>query len=275
MKSQQPPYPLPAALLVAGLLLALLAGSASPLYAEIYYWKDSKGVVHMTDRKTGDAAQVGTVIDTSKAGPAGAGTDRRTRLEAMLAGIRKKPQLAMLQQIVADYRRSHSYSTADYFVCVDMALELSNILKTKGFSPTVVAGSIKVDTAGVEPSKLRSVFDHAWVVVSIETGVYLALEATGGFAVDEKIPNFAYYYQGLAFENPRQAKETDVLIRNTNDTCKVAAVLVNDWNARFAGKQMSSGGSEVKGRMDAKVAECNESAAKYEELIARQYRTFY
>ena len=259
----------------AAVLLALLAFLPSPLRAEIYYWKDAKGVVHMTDRKTGDAAQTATVIDSSKAQPAGPGVERKARISSMLDGVRKKPQMAVLQQIVADYRRNHSYSTADYFVCVDMALELSNILKTKGFSPTVVAGSIKADTAGVDPAALRGVFDHAWVVVALEGGAHLALEATGGFAVEEKVPNYEYYYQGLAFESPRQAKDTDVLIRTTNDTCKAAATLVEDWNAKYAGRQMSSAGSEVKGRMDAKVAECNGSAAKYEELIKRQYRTFY
>ncbi len=259
----------------AGLIAALLACSAVSLPAEIYYWKDAKGVVHMTDRKTPEAAQKGKVIETG--GPAAAcpGADRKARLEAMLTGIRRKAQLVPLQQIVAEYRRSHSYSTADYFVCVDMALELSNILKTKGFVPIVVAGNITSDTVGLPPSALRKMFDHAWVVVELEDGASLALEATGGFAVDEKVPHFEYYYQGLAFDNPRQAKETDALIHGANDNCKAAAVLVDAWNAKFAGKSMSPEGSEVKGRMDAKVAECTNSATQYEELIKRQYRTFY
>lgn len=259
----------------AGLLAALLACSAGSLRAEIYYWKDAKGVMHMTDRKTTEAAQKGTVIDTTGASAASPGADRKARLATMLTGIRRKAQMAPLQQIVAEYRRSHSYSTADYFVCVDMALELSNILKTKGFVPIVVAGNITADTIGLPPASLRKMFDHAWVVVELEDGASLALEATGGFAVDEKVPHFEYYYQGLAFDNPRQAKETDALIRSANDNCKAAAVLVDAWNAKFAGRAMSPEGSEVKGRMDAKVAECTDSAAQYEELIKRQYRTFY
>ena len=72
-------------------------------------------------------------------------------------------------------------------------------------------------------------FDHAWVVVELEGGAAVALDATGGFAVDEKIPHFAYYYQGLAFDNPRQAKETDALIHSANDNCKAAAQLVDAW----------------------------------------------
>jgi len=257
------------------IFLVLTALAAGPVRAEIYSWKDARGVVHMTDRKTGDAAQKGAVIGGTQGTDGPGRIDRKQAVTRMLAVARDNPRYGELQRLVAEYRSNHSYSDTDYFICVDMSLEMSNILKTKGFNPKVVAGNAKVDTAGIPAGKLREVFNHAWVVVELRSGVQVALEATGGYVVDERVPNFEYYYQGLVFESPRQAKETDALIRSTNENCKEAVTLVNEWNAKYVGRPVTPSASEVKGRVDAKMAECTESSAKYEELIKRQYRALY
>lgn len=256
-------------------LLALALCAVGPARAEIFYWKDAKGVVHMTDRKTGEAAQKGEVLGGTEGTDGPARVDRKQAVARMLAVAKEDPLYAQLQRLVAEYHASHSYSTADYFTCVDMALELSNIVKTKGFNPKLVAGNIKMDTAGMPPGKLREVFDHAWVVVELHKGVQVALEATGGYVADERAPNFDYYYQGLVFDSPRQAKETDALIHNAHEYCKEASALISEWNAKYVGRPPSPGSFEVKGRVDAKVAECNESSGKYEELLKRQYRALY
>lgn len=253
-------------------LLASVA-LAAPALADLYTWKDEKGVVHMTDRK--EAAPSGNVTEIKDGAPRQGGGSRAERVQAMLAAARNNSRYVELQQILDEYRRNHSYSATDYFVCVDMALELANILKTRNFSPKVVAGNAKTDTAGLAPDKAMETYNHAWVVVELAPGVNVALEATAGFVVDEKVPNFEYYYQGLVFENPRQAKETNALIASSNDNCKKARELVQDWNARYAGRVVDQRSLEAKGRVDAKMAECTGARREYTELITKQYKKLY
>ncbi|WP_243358283.1 DUF4124 domain-containing protein [Fundidesulfovibrio terrae] len=254
-------------------VLAALLLAAWPGLAEVYTWKDEKGVVHMSDRKALDAGKNVTEMTGVKGQPVQGG--RREMIQAMLASARNDARYVELQKLAAEYKRSHTYSMADYFVCVDMALDMANILKTKNFAPKVVAGSFKVDTAGMAPDKAMKAYDHAWVVVELSPGVNVALETTGGFVVDEKIPNFEYYYQGLVFQSPRQAKETDVLIRSVNETCGKAQELIKDWNNTQAGRVVDQRGLEAKGRMDAKISECTSVSQQYAELIKSQYKRLY
>jgi hypothetical protein len=256
-------------------VLLVLCGlwAAWPGLAEVYTWTDAKGVVHMSDRKEAAPGGNATEMTGVTAKPSGGG--RKEMVQAMLANARSDGRYAELQRLAAEYKSTHTYSMADYFVCVDMSLDMANILKTKNFSPKVVAGTPKSDTAGMSPEKAMTTYDHAWVVVELSPGVHVAVETTGGFVVDEKVPNFEYYYQGLVFKNPRQAKETDVLIRSVNDACSKAQELVLDWNRSWAGRVMDQRGLEAKGRMEAKMNECQGARQQYSELIKSQYKRLY
>jgi hypothetical protein len=260
--------------LLAALTVAFELNVACPSYAAVYTWTDEKGVVHMTDRKVEDPNKNVKEIGGGLSQPVGSGS-RTERILDVMAQARSDPKFAELHKIVDEYRRSHSYSMVDYFVCIDMALELFNILKTKQYSPKVVAGTVKADTAGMEPAQMARTFDHAWVVVELSPGVHAALEGTGGFVVNEKTKNFEYYFQGLIFSNPRQAKDTDVLMRKKNESCSKAVDIVKDWKANYAGRVPDQRMVQTKGWVDAKVAECTEAQKQYEELIKKQYRTLY
>jgi hypothetical protein len=256
------------------LVLAAPALLASPLAAAVYTWTDEKGVVHMTDRKVEDPKKRVTEIpDARPSAPPGAG--RAESIRAMVAAARANPQYADLVRIVREYKQNHSYSTKDYFVCIDMALELSNILKTRNFTPRVVAGSVDVETAGMEVSKMPQAFNHAWVVVEMASGANVAVETTGGYIVDDQIPKFEYYYQGLVFTDPRQAKETNALLRDINENCRQAKELIDSWNATQAGRPVDAGTLVTKGRVDAKIGECTGYRKRYEDLLSKQYRKLY
>lgn len=260
---------LPAVALAIGVLLstAFQAGAA------VYTWVDKNGVVHMTDRKDGAPADQVKEIGQPPAPPAEA--TRRGAILSMISAARNDPRYADLVNIAAEYKRTHSYSMTDYFICVDMSLEMANILKTKGFKPTVMAGNPKVDTSSMDPEKMMTTFNHAWVLVDLGQGGRVAVETTGGFLVDDRLQGFENYYQGIAFENPRQAKETDELIRSHNEDCKKAREMVDGWNERFAGKPVSSMALQAKGQVDAKVQDCLTATERYKELIKAQYRKFY
>jgi len=253
------------------LAVAVLLAAPCPSRAQLYTWTDEKGVVHMTDRKS--SVPVGNAKEIKGLSPPE--NTRTGRVKKMLEQANANTRMAELRQIADEYHKNHTYSMDDYFVCVDMALELANTLKTRTFNPVVVTGNPKVDTAGMTPLQMMASFNHAWVMVEMAPGVYAAVEATGGFVADETQKDFEYYYQGLAFESPRQAKETDVLIRTVNGDCDKARDLEKDWNARFAGRIATSQSMEEKGKLEAKAAECVDAKSKYAELLARQYRKFY
>lgn len=256
-------------------LLALSCSVGRPAFAAVYTWVDERGVVHMTDRKTPDQ---GLNVKTLEDAPRPAVSESAGRKEAILAELtaaRDMPGFVELKKIAEEYRRTHTYSKADYFVCVDMALEMENILTTRKFTSQVVAGNVTVDTAGMDPAKLMETFNHAWVVVTLAPNVHVAVETTGGFVVDADQPNFQYYYQGLVFTSARQAKETDDLIHAVNDDCAKAKEMIQDWNRNYVGRPVDVRIVETKGRVDAKVAECNTAQQRYQDLIKKQYHTLY
>jgi len=105
--------------------------------------------------------------------------------------------------------------------------------------------------------------------------VNVALETTGGYVVDDKVPNFDLYYQGLVFKDPRQAKETDALIHRLNADCQKAGEMAREFDASYAGRPATQRALEAKGMVEAKVGECTASAKQYEALIKGQYRKLY
>ena len=247
----------------------------APAAAAVYSWVDGRGVVHMTDRIAGDQGGTVTTMEKDLPRPVSAGDGRRQAVLAELAAARDLPRFIELKQIVEEYRRTHSYSQADYFVCLDMALEMHNILATRKFEAQVVAGNVGVDTAGMDPARLMEVFDHAWVVVTLAPGVRVAVEATGGFVVDAGQPGFDYYYQGLVFQSPRQARQTQDLIHAVTGNCARARELIQDWNRTYVGRQPDEAMAEARGRVDAKVAECDGAQGQYRELITKGYQALY
>jgi hypothetical protein len=195
----------------------------------------------------------------------------------MLDKARVLPGYAEVQRIAAEYHQSHTYlnSATDYFVCLDMALEMANILKTSGFSPKVVAGSSSSDTGLMDYGAIRQALNHAWVAVELQRGVQVAVEATGGYVADGDVPRFEYYYQGLVFDSPREARDASDLMVATGRECREAEALVKEWNATYQGRQATPKASEAKGRTEAKIAECRKRHLALEELIKRRYRALY
>lgn len=258
--------------LALALSLVMLACSVLPASAQFYTWTDEKGVVHMTDRRdkvpAGKGVKVNVPPPTVEGGRAGV-------IKAMLLKARENPRLPELRELAAEYKRSHTYSMTDYFVCVDMALEMANILKTRQFKASVVAGTVAQDVSGMPPQQMMGAFNHAWVVVELEPGINVAVETTAGVLAEESIRNFENYYQGLVFKNPRQAKDTDVLIRTVKDDCLKATELARDFDRRFAGGPATAQALESKGRVEAKISECNGAKVKYAAMISDQFRKLY
>ena len=134
--------------------------------------------------------------------------------------------IRILQQIVEDYHKIHTYTLEDYFVCADMAQDVWNIVETQGMRALLVAGNIK------NPNADWKDYDHAWVIVEAAPQQWVALETTGGFLVNKnENPN---YYRGIFFENPKDLKTNMDLRRDHNNEIARFAAIVSQYNAKVS-----------------------------------------
>jgi hypothetical protein len=106
-----------------------------------------------------------------------------------------------------------------------MASEVWNMLKAQAISAVVVVG----DKDNVIGDILQS--DHAWVLADIGPGQYLALETTGGYAV-QKTEN-PLYYIGWSFSSPAELKSYNDWVKEYNVRVGFRNLLNNEANEAF------------------------------------------
>ncbi len=173
-------------------------------------------------------------------------------------GSKESSNIAVLFELVSDYNRKHTYvgkqtgAGADIYVCGDMAMDVWNQIITKGLRAKIIVGNVKED--------LVSVFDanHAWVLAETSPGLYLALEATGGF-VKYASENPRYYF-GHAFANPKELKEYMDLTREL----QAAERKYNE----AIGKYESSRSRSALDVVDVRTADVKEIRRKLTELLS-------
>ena len=145
---------------------------------------------------------------------------------AFIIESQENTNIRVLQQIVEDYHKIHTYTLEDYFVCADMAQDVWNIVDTRGMRALLVAGNIQNPDAGWKE------YNHVWVIVEAAPRQWVALETTGGFLVNKKDnPN---YYRGIFFENPKDLKTNMDLRRDYNNEIERSATIVSQYNAKVS-----------------------------------------
>jgi hypothetical protein len=167
-----------------------------------------------------------------------------------------KATLEQLQKIVREYHATHTYSTDDLFVCVDMAIDVWNILKTKKINAKILAGRVDQDITHLNGLEYIGQINHAWVVAEPQPGVVVPLETTGGYVVTPDKPNYRLYFEGTDFNNPKAFKEFIELRGRAFDTCQQVQSMENHFNATFAGRPITQDSIAYKGRLDQKVQDC-------------------
>lgn len=191
--------------------------------------------------------------------------------------------LRILQQIVEDYHKIHTYSLEDYFVCADMAQDVWNIVETRGMRAVLVAGNLK------NPDVDWKEYNHAWVIVEAAPRQWVALETTGGFLVYKNDnPN---YFRGTFFANPKDLKTNMDLRRDYNNelvryktavtqyNAKVADYnaeldnyhsLLNSYNTRYTGQNLTATeyqeSLEVKNAISSRLQKLNQLKAELDHL---------
>ena len=123
-------------------------------------------------------------------------------------------------KIVKYYHETHEYSTTDLFICSDMAGEVWNMLKAQGISAIIAIGDTSTGLSDILQC------NHAWVLAEVAPGEYLALEATGGYAVTKS--ENAYYYNGWYFDSPAELKRHNDLVKNYNTRVEIILDIQNE-----------------------------------------------
>jgi hypothetical protein len=186
-------------------------------------------------------------------------------------GIRRAPNYGKIQSMLGSYRRQHSYMGNDMFVCVDMAVNVWNMLATSGIRSKLMVGNTERDiTHEGTIVKYVSSMNHAWLLAEVSPSTWIPIEATGGYIVEPSKPNFELYNKGTAFENPKSFKDCNTSRTAMFETCNETNSMREDFNRLYAGKPITAESTEYVGRMKQKLSDCENLIGKVTAYL--QYR---
>ena len=129
----------------------------------------------------------------------------------------------IVEKIAQDYHATHTYTASDFFVCSDMALDMWNLIKTKGINAKLQVGNVDENISEYEGFEIFSRMNHAWVIAEVAPFTWLAVEPTGGYTVyadDNRL-----YYWGISFDSPREFKRFSELRKDLLVACPLAVAL--------------------------------------------------
>jgi len=179
------------------------------------------------------------------------------------ASFQTASKIETVENILREYHATHTYSEQDFFVCADMAIDVWNLVKSKGINAQIYVGNIE------NPNANFTELNHAWVVAELEPFTWLALETTSGRVV-YKIEN-GNYYRGYSFDNPNEFKRFMELRRDfDNQVDRIKAVsneaiaCASDYeemriafNEKYIGKPLTNDVVEARDKVAQKLGECN------------------
>lgn len=175
----------------------------------------------------------------------------------------------IVKKILEDYHKTHTYSLTDFFVCSDMAIDVWNLVKTKGINAQICAGNPDMTIYGSNQwESILLNMNHAWVIAETNPFKWLALETTGGHVVYGEENDL--YYEGICFENPKKFKEFINLRQDYFKACYTAKNMANHWNEEIAGNIFSNMDDVYKfeGQIEIKEEECKDVLDQLNVLVS-------
>lgn len=118
----------------------------------------------------------------------------------------EEQNVKICEEAAQQYYETHTYVGNDVFDCDNMAIDVWNILKTKGINAEIAVGNVDLDEYDIDD------WNHAWIMAEVAPNKWLAIECTGGYIV-YKEDNPRYYYAHF-FKNPKSLKDFNQLYRN-------------------------------------------------------------
>jgi len=179
-------------------------------------------------------------------------------------------KMQIVARIAAEFHKSHSYTLAGDFVCLDMAIDVWNQLRTYGIEAKIMGGNIKENITAWNYRQLARESNHAWVVAKLSPTEKVAIETTAGVVIKPGMNNASAYFKGIEFDNPGEIKRFDSLRKKTNEVCRDASQLINDWNENVVGKQRRSEETIAKqARIGQRKQDCENTLNNLEEFKSR------
>ena len=171
--------------------------------------------------------------------------------------LKSLPNYARIQLLLSNYHRQHTYVGGEFFVCVDMAMEVWDLLTTAGIPARLMVGNAQTDiTLSPTVKRYLSDMNHAWVLAEVSPSTWIPLETTGGFIVEPSMPNFRLYNVGAVFESPKAFKNFNESRTSMFSTCSQIIPMEADFNRLYAGRPLTGDSTEYTGRIKQKIDDC-------------------
>ena len=119
--------------------------------------------------------------------------------------------MQIVELIAAAYHVNHSYTLEEGFVCLDMAIDVWNQLRTHGIEAKIMGGNIKENITAWNYRQLVWEGNHAWVVAKLSPTEKVAVETTAGIVIKPEMENASAYFKGIEFDDPGQIKRFELL----------------------------------------------------------------
>jgi hypothetical protein len=179
-------------------------------------------------------------------------------------------KMQIVELIAASFHKTHTYTLQGDFVCLDMAIDVWNQLRTYGIEAKIMGGNINENITAWNYRQLARESNHAWVVAKLSPTEKVAIETTAGVVIKPGMNNASAYFKGIEFDNPGEIKRFDSLRKKANDVCRDASELIKDWNENVAGKQQKSEETIKKqSRMEQRKQDCERTFGYLEEFKSR------
>jgi TPR repeat protein len=197
----------------------------------------------------------------------------KLRAEAEQAQKRAKAAKVMreVSEIAKKYCETHTYSTLDLFVCVDMAIDVWNQLRTKNIGARLQVGNLDTNLRKL-PNAFEQIkyVNHVWVMFEVYPGEYLPLEVTAGRVVSGNEQQLERYYWGWEFETPKGLKAFIDARRRAFEVCGQSDRLVEIFNKTFARRRVTADTLATEGMIILKKQECNQAVEELATIIKKR-----
>jgi hypothetical protein len=170
--------------------------------------------------------------------------------------ISKTRNYIAIRSMLYDYHMKHTYMKNNFYVCLDMAMDVWNILSTMGIRAKVMVGNAGKDISSDGTMKdYIGGMNHAWVMAEVMPSLWIPLETTGGYIVEPSMRNYHFYNKGTAFDSPRQCKDFNSNRTAMFETINEIPPMLDNFNRNYAGKPITAETTEYVGRMKQKLDE--------------------
>lgn len=178
----------------------------------------------------------------------------------------------VLADILSDFHKNHTYLGSGICECVDMANDVWNLVRTKGFPAKIRIGNVDQDIADLADA------DHAWVMAEASPGKWLALEPTAGIIV-RPYQNYRHYNDRNThdFTNAGDLKEYQNLIIEYTHTVDKYNEAAQDYNqaADEFNNSTGYGQQQLKPELDVKLAIKNMRKADLDRIRKKLTELLY